>query len=538
MKIKKVVLNEFKRFQKLTIDLGEDPKRIVALVGPNGCGKSSVLDAFLSYNNAFITLGEGHSRDFRYKSLRQINNYNIFDNILIEFDIGSFRTIYENRRSNGKNNTIFSFRSPYRYNNDLKVQNTVSLAPITKNNYGASYSSDIDSKMEANYRRLYTKFYAYFRTENCTYNEAVAHIIGELNESISRCLDLKISDIGNIEDNRGCLYFTKSDYESTIFEYNLLSSGEKEVVDIILDLYLRSDEYDETIFLIDEPELHINTSIQRKLLIEINRLIGPNCQLWITTHSVGFLRALQEELKNDCQIIEFQPDVPWASSDQVLVPINKTRADWLRIFNTALDDLATLISPKRIIYCEGKDKPGPGHNEKGTDAQVYNNIFGEKYPDTVFVSSGGNTELDQRSEIAISILTKVFPELEILVFKDRDMASGYECNENDRKTYLEQNPENHRVMKRRELENYLFDKEVLKKYCNEKENCHFHEDEYDQIITDICNDDVKQLTNTIKKLCEIRTPINPEIFKIRLSKFITPDMTVYQELEDCIFNRK
>ena len=41
MLIKKIHLNGYKRFHDLTIDLGENPKRIVALVGPNGCGKSS-----------------------------------------------------------------------------------------------------------------------------------------------------------------------------------------------------------------------------------------------------------------------------------------------------------------------------------------------------------------------------------------------------------------------------------------------------------------------------------------------------------------
>ena len=32
----------------------------------------------------------------------------------------------------------------------------------------------------------------------------------------------------------------------------------------------------------------------------------------------------------------------------------------------------------------------------------------KKYHDTLFISSGGNTELDQRSEIALAIITKVF----------------------------------------------------------------------------------------------------------------------------------
>ncbi len=44
--------NGYKRFHDLTIDLGETPARIVALVGPNGCGKSSVLDGLLYHAGA------------------------------------------------------------------------------------------------------------------------------------------------------------------------------------------------------------------------------------------------------------------------------------------------------------------------------------------------------------------------------------------------------------------------------------------------------------------------------------------------------
>ncbi|PYD07111.1 hypothetical protein DND36_33220, partial [Pseudomonas savastanoi pv. glycinea] len=60
----------------------------------------------------------------------------------------------------------------------------------------------------------------------------------------------------------------------------------------------------DTIFCIDEPELHLNTAIQKSLLIEIEKLIPENCQLWIATHSIGFLRALQENLSHKTQIID------------------------------------------------------------------------------------------------------------------------------------------------------------------------------------------------------------------------------------------
>jgi hypothetical protein len=143
-----------------------------------------------------------------------------------------------------------------------------------------------------------------------------------------------------------------------------------------LDLIIKTQEYNDTVFCIDEPELHLNTSIQRKLLFEIEKLIPENCQLWIATHSIGFLRALQEELKDKSQILDFS-EKNYFQGSQAIYPIKTSRNNWQRIFNTALEDFTGLISPKRIIYCEGKDKPGPNGVEKGFDAKVFNNIFSE-----------------------------------------------------------------------------------------------------------------------------------------------------------------
>ena len=49
MKIKSIKLKDFKRFTDLTIkDLPETAK-LVVMIGPNGCGKSSVFDALNCY---------------------------------------------------------------------------------------------------------------------------------------------------------------------------------------------------------------------------------------------------------------------------------------------------------------------------------------------------------------------------------------------------------------------------------------------------------------------------------------------------------
>ena len=118
--------------------------------------------------------------------------------------------------------------------------------------------------------------------------------MGLLNQSIKNCLDLEIVSLGNVAQNNGTLNFKKSDSDIT-FSFDSLSAGEKEVVDILLDLFLRREKYKNSIFLLDEPELHINTAVQRKLIIEIDKLIDDGGQIWIATHSIGFLRAFQED---------------------------------------------------------------------------------------------------------------------------------------------------------------------------------------------------------------------------------------------------
>lgn len=249
MRINKIQLkNGYKRFHDLTIDLGTDPKRIIALVGPNGCGKSSVLDGLLYINNVHGMLGNKDKKDHNYHSLTQASDFD-WQSIIVDFTDGNYQTIRQQKQQLGKENTVFSFRSPYRYNSQLKVTQSQATTEIKLNNYGASTSSDLDDKMTENYRRLYIKFNKYLNQADCKPSEAKSKIVGDLNSSLKNCLDLEITSIGNIEASQGTLYFKKSDHPKE-FEFNVLSSGEKEIVDILLDLYLRQEEYNETIFLV------------------------------------------------------------------------------------------------------------------------------------------------------------------------------------------------------------------------------------------------------------------------------------------------
>src|SRR6185503_17827326 len=92
MKIKRVRLKDFKRFDDLTIDLGDSPARLVALVGPNGCGKSSVFDAFEEKQKDYKGANANENTDFFAKFLFAPNkagratSYQKNDAIQIETD--------------------------------------------------------------------------------------------------------------------------------------------------------------------------------------------------------------------------------------------------------------------------------------------------------------------------------------------------------------------------------------------------------------------------------------------------------------------
>ena len=66
------------------------------------------------------------------------------------------------------------------------------------------------------------------------------------------------------------------------------------------------------------------------------------------------------------------------------------RVTWQRSLAVVLDDLAALVSPKRIVLCEGGS--APRYADEGLDSQVYNRIFAATEPDTQFFSMGSHHE--------------------------------------------------------------------------------------------------------------------------------------------------
>lgn len=518
MKLRTVRLVNFKRFDDLTIDLGETPAKIVALVGPNGCGKSSVFDAFEQMLQEHIGANSSMEPWFYSKSwFDAVNPQQRFakhESIFFTWD--TQHTIVPKS---------FYVRSAYRFTPRLSITSIQSKGdPLTDVQRPGSTSA-LDQRLQQNYERMHGQLVASFYEGSKTGNEMRDELVGDINRRLRNILDIQIASLGEVSSGKGQLYFAKG--PSKDFPYENLSAGEKEVVDLIIDLEVKRHSFDDTVYCIDEPELHLNTAIQRKLLTELVDLIPNGCQLWVATHSIGFLRALQQELSGQAQVLDFS-EKEYFAGVQTIVPIKPTRTNWKRIFSTALEDLTGLLAPETIIYCEGRPDPAALSGEQGLDALVYNQVFDVTHSNALFISSGGGGEMLKHSALAVKVLGKAFTDVSILLLKDKDGLSVSE-----RQDFLDEAPM-HRMLTRRELENYLFDSEVLNAYCIHA-GVPFDRAGYDALVEDIRTDDLKagQTIQRLRQLCGY--PNDNVSFKKELGKHIHVGGVVYEELESVIF---
>lgn len=180
MRINKIVLDGYKRFRHLTIDLWANPARIIALIWPNWCGKSSVFDWILYKANSFAQIWDKWRKDWRYHSLDWDPAYSS-DKVNIYFEHEEYDDVFHQKQAIWLHSTIFSFRNSYRYNSSVNVKETKALKELNTNYYWATQSTDLDDKMVENYQRLLVKYNTYMHINDCKPSEAHGAIIEELN---------------------------------------------------------------------------------------------------------------------------------------------------------------------------------------------------------------------------------------------------------------------------------------------------------------------------------------------------------------------
>ncbi|MCR6740730.1 AAA family ATPase [Aeromonas dhakensis] len=536
MKIKEVKINRFKRFTSLSLTGIPESAKLIVLVGPNGCGKTSLFEA-LNHWYKFKGFNERGMQDYLEKKDGELSAplaWRQMSQNQVEIFFHNNEQLNQ-EQIKGK----FYFRTAYRNEPDFTVSNlnrqlnpaeTIKLQNLMQN----------DQTVSENYQRLVAQTLAgvYEVSNNTkTVEELRDELIGKIKSSLSMIFeDLNLNSIGDPLSN-GSFYFEKGSAKD--FHYKNLSAGEKSVFDLVLDMIIKSSFYSDAVFCIDEPEAHMHTRLQSKVLRELYSLTPDNSQLWVSTHSIGMLKEAEEiEERNPGTVVFLDFDNRDFDLTETIQPTQISRAIWDRFFDLAFADFSKLISPQKIVFCEGTSQ---GRKYKDFDALIYGKILGEKYHGATFVSVGSCSEIEDMENQSVKIVSSILKSSEIIKFVDRDDKSDGEVVE-----LLEKGI---RTSRRRHIECYLLDDEIIRKLCTTSgkedliEDCLQAKASAIQESVERGNpqDDIKsasgKIFTEIKRVLDLTQCGNNKCAFLRdtIAPLVTEETLVYREIENEIF---
>jgi hypothetical protein len=446
MKVREIRLTNFKRFTDATITDIPDSARLVLLVGPNGCGKSSLIDAAQTWHRHHWAQSGNWDETYHHKQVPGVAG-NWQNSVTLTFHDPQPTTDDQRRKA------VYT-RSAYRNDPEFQLDNLSRVAPAVQE-FRINRLIDNDQAVGLNYRRLVSQGFEdiYERAKpELTIGEFRERSIGEIRDVMQRLFPgLVLNSLGN-PLSAGTFRFDKGD--SKAFLYKNLSGGEKAAFDLLLDLLIKRREFDDTVFFIDEPEAHMSPGLQSALLDELFHAVPETSQIWLATHSIGMMRKARDIARDTPGAVLFL-DFDGVNFDLPLTlrPIEPNRPFWKRAMQIALDDLAGYVTPEQVVLCEG------GRIDGGTDfdADCYNEIFKAEYPHVVFLGAGNANDIQNDPRGVGRLLSALAPGVRITRVIDRD-----DRTEEEIRSLLGQQV---RVLSRRTIESYLLDDSVLQTIC-------------------------------------------------------------------------
>ncbi|MEQ8626177.1 AAA family ATPase [Ekhidna sp.] len=232
--------------------------------------------------------------------------------------------------------------------------------------------------------------------------------------------------------------FHYKDTSGQILPFSSLSSGEQEVIKVLFDVARK--EIKHSVFIIDEPELHLHPTLTFKL-IEALKSIGEHTNQFIfLTHSADLISTYYAT----GNVFFIDSDQSGHNQAHRLSELKSTHKELVQLIG---ENLGMFAVGKKLVFIEGENS--------SIDRLAYHKIVQKVDAEIKVNPIGSVTNIGALKAVEEQIRNSIFG-VNMFMIRDRDGLRQ------DQITSLEAN--GHILcLKRRHIENYFLNEEVLRK---------------------------------------------------------------------------
>ncbi len=327
--ISKIMINKVRHLEQIEIPLSDEKMKHLIITGKNGSGKTSLLDAIADFiysltSSEYLSRAAEETERYQNQSdsakelLQKSNEFwkitlcQESHGVILEmnwmlsmayqrFQQGDFVVAYY------KADRIFNAEIPKHVEKvEIKEHYSVNDTPRTE-----FIKYLLDMKMTEALARTNGKPEKADRINHwfTEFEKMLAQIFD--NPSLKLMFDVDTFKFSIIMDGR------------EPFDFNTMSGGYSAILDIVADLIMRMDKFNDRVFdfsmpgivLIDEIETHLHLELQRNIMAFLTTTF-PNIQFIVSTHSPFILNSLENvtiyDLENKLLVQDNLVDVPYS----------------------------------------------------------------------------------------------------------------------------------------------------------------------------------------------------------------------------------
>lgn len=320
MYIEKIIINNIKVYSELEINCNE---AFNVIIGENNIGKTTIFDALLLWKMAYLSLIKADGKGFYKKT--DWNSMNITFNKLLIFRIVNASDIFNNASNPAyitlvirSGDDLFNLEiemeipniedSYIRFKNQRTLDDFIRFAEYCKlNSLKLKEVVSINITKPISSISKYEEFYNKAKIEKCTYLGDSSQVLRNkiLMTRENEKFDYLEDKLFNVLEKRYKIRFKNKNREDdeyirlTIQEENgceldisLVGSGLLHILEIFSSVYVDdSNQNYLNLLLIDEPDSHMHSGIQSKLIDELKE--DESRQIFIISHNDRFIDKTQ-----------------------------------------------------------------------------------------------------------------------------------------------------------------------------------------------------------------------------------------------------